>query len=301
MEQIKSSNPNVLKFAAQSPRISAQSSRLLNPRGISESRSVFQPEIIMPSIEMEKAKKTEVIADQEEANKLFGLEEIKEQRGMIATQIQIIEPHKDLTQSALIVVFLVSHFEFFETLFEVTRNNEIAIVSISKCINILSCVLHEPTKFPRTIYDDIEYFFGNMQLLGISMSQVTKIKSVQALQKDIEGKLAKEEIENMIYQIDYPKLQLPQTIDALSPIMQTLPEGFKPIYRQYKLIWALCLRNNVIYPAIIEEDGEVVALYKSELFTRFGSLQSLILSGSTLLYVCYSGSPTTRPVLIPSD
>lgn len=301
MTSSKISNPNLLKFLPQNRQNVNRSGAKVNDRSINDTEADFNYADNQKLSDTPQHKKAKANLDETEANSEFELGEEESERQNLVSTIQFIEPHKDLTQSALIVVFVLSHYELFEQMFEVTRNDDSAIVSITKCINILSCVLHEPTKFPRTIFDDIQYFFGNMQLLGISMGPVTKVKSIPTLKMNIETQLAKEDVENMIFRIDYPKLNLPNTIDVASPIMQLLPEGSETIYRQFKLIWALCLRNNVLYPAIVEEDGEIAALYKSELFTRFGSLQSCILSGSTVLFACYSSSTSKRPMLVPAS
>jgi hypothetical protein len=244
--------------------------------------------------------KTEIVRSQEEANSLFGITEVKETEKKIITQISFFEPTKDLEQSALLVAFVVSNECFFETLFDFQNENEVVKVSIKHCLNILDCVLHKPAKEELTRKTVINNFIANMQLLGFSISQIEDARSVLLMKQRMQNLMDVDESEQYIVEFE-TKFIPPNEIELKSPLLTFLPNTGDRGMRKLKLKWCLFERNSFIYPAIVEDDYEVAALYKSELFTRFGSISSCILSGSKLLYACYSTSNAVRPELVPYE
>ena len=297
----KISNPNLLRFQSQSARTPNSGSIIFQMRHLTDPNQTEEIKTsVPPRLKLQNAVKTEMTNSQEEANQLFGITDSKDANHSMVTQVSFFEPNKDLDRSALVVVFVLTHIQFFETLFDIQRENEVAKVSISQCLNILDCVLHKPARGEQTRKSTVDLFISNMQLLGISISVLNNQRSPLLMKQVMQKQLDKEEAENFIIEFGASFIP-PNEIELKSPLLALLPPHEGVGNRKFRLIWCLLERNSFIYPAIVEDDYEVCALYKSELFTRFGSIHSCLLSGSKMLYACYSSSTLSRPILIPYE
>ena len=200
----KISNPNLLRFQKQGTKSQALGGVRFNMRHLSDPTKQEEEQQKKPSnlkLTIPLNQKTETINSQEEANSLYGITNVNDSKKSIITQISFFEPTKDLERSALLVVFAATNVQFFETLFDLQRDDEICKISIKHSLDILDCVLHKPAKGEQTRKIVINNFISNMQLLGFSISQVEDSKSILLMKQRMQKLLDAEDSDNFIVEL----------------------------------------------------------------------------------------------------
>ena len=186
-------------------------------------------------------------------------------------------PLNDSFISSLLVVFLLSHFDFFSSF--LTLFNEYGEINLEKA------KLEIETLILDSLANDLSQFIIHLQSLSISIIGPMEFDSLLNLEVVMQAEFEKNHTEEIL--ISNKLLTIPPNTIKVKSLFVEKVTGEEYLV-EYKLIWAICQKDDRYFPVLLRDDFTCDVLYRCTYSYLFGSIESLYYSGAKILYVCYS-------------
>jgi hypothetical protein len=208
----------------------------------------------------------------------------------LALEIDFKNPLPDEIDSALMVVFVCSRYGFCRSLFNEVREVVIVISNADRSIQLLNPV---SDRLEVDAFEKVQRFLSFLQFLNISISEAKRITSLEELQSFAE-EFSSISGEDIVFSLPIDFVP-PDAINVTSISVCDATDGASSLESKYLAQWGIAFHNNHFFPIIIRPNGEVDVLHFRVENNRFGSIKSLIYSGSQIQFICYSIRPHECP------
>lgn len=247
---------------------------------------------------IDESKKLKVFKDEKEVVQHFELTPLNDKEKCTTSSVYFQNPLTDLFQSSLYVTLVVSHFRFCNVLFNFPQADGNYLVDLTHIHSIFSTLFVTESDENPTLAQRMSMFVHTMYMLNLSVSGPIEVHNEADIESKIQEIVFDKEVECVIFEIKSDDISPPNRVTVNSPLVKVnLVKNFD-LKREFDLIWGIFERKEHIFPLLVEDDYEVVALYKCILYNRFGSINSLLMSGSKPHFLAYSCNKSGRPQVI---
>ena len=233
--------------------------------------------------------RTTIFENEDEASSFYGFQKIEpDEKAPLPDHVAFTNPVSDEFASALAIIFVASNFDFYRVLSQndvgFARNGVIDVAQVLECMKMMSPVQDEESEGAS---ERVCNFVALCKFVGFSIQGAHEISDYDTARTLVQSAFDSERTEDIVFDVK-TRVVPPETIEVKSKAVEqaTFNESSLSIY--YRPFWGIAKHEDRFVPLIVRSTGEVDAFYGSKEHNRFGSLKSLVYSGLSILFVCYS-------------